>query len=107
MDDQLLALLEYDGVLTALAATPDGLVVGAAGLKGDDAEIVAAAGSTLLTSVYEAGASSGSLDVGSASVHLLRNHEVSLVVLAEAFAPHEALVPLMRETLDAVTSVFA
>jgi predicted regulator of Ras-like GTPase activity (Roadblock/LC7/MglB family) len=106
MDEQLVSLLDYEGVLSALATTPDGLVVGAAGLAGDDAEIVGAAGTTLLNTVEHAEEVSGSLDVGSAAVHLLRGNDVSLVLLTEAGVPHEELVPVMVVVLDLVVEAF-
>jgi predicted regulator of Ras-like GTPase activity (Roadblock/LC7/MglB family) len=107
MDDQLLSLLEYEGVLSALVTTPDGLVVAAAGIAGDDAEILGAAGSTLWTTVDEANEPDGSMDVGSASIHLVRGGELSIVVLTEPSVAHEALTPLMVESLDAIAGAIA
>lgn len=106
MDDQLLSLLDYEGVLSALATTPDGLVVAAAGLNGDDAEVVGAAGTTLLNTVEHADEKGGSLDVGSAAVHLVRGQDISLVVLTESLVVHERLMPIMEEVLDTVTEAF-
>lgn len=107
MDDQLLALLDYDGVLSALAATPDGLVVAAAGLRSDDAEIVGAAGSMLFSSADDAGRMSGTADIGSASIHLFRGAELSLVVLTEVSTPHDALGEVVGEALESASRMFA
>ncbi|MEX2426151.1 MAG: roadblock/LC7 domain-containing protein [Thermomicrobiaceae bacterium] len=107
MDDQLLGLLEYEGVLCALVTTPDGLIVAAAGIEGDDAEVIGAAGSTLWSTVDAANEPSGSLDVGSASIHLLRGGELSLVVLSDPSVPHESIIPLMAGALDNVSGVFS
>jgi predicted regulator of Ras-like GTPase activity (Roadblock/LC7/MglB family) len=107
MDDQLLKLLDYDGVLGVLATTPDGLVVAAVGVEGDDAEIVGAAGSTIEPAAIASGSRSGSIEVSSASVHLLRGDDLSLVALTETFVPHDALAEVMQERLDAVAGIFA
>ncbi len=107
MDDQLVSLLEYDGVLSALATTRDGLVVAASGLSGDDAEIVGAAGSMLFGSLAESPGESSAVSVGSSALHLMRDTELSLVVLTEAEVRHDLLAPLMEETLSGVTKWFA
>jgi predicted regulator of Ras-like GTPase activity (Roadblock/LC7/MglB family) len=107
MDDQLLALLDYQGVLGAVGATRDGLVIGAAGLSGDDAEVVGAAGSTLWSSIEEAGEESGMMEVDGAAIHLVPGSDIAVVVLAESEVPHDALVPIMKEALEALTGVFS
>jgi predicted regulator of Ras-like GTPase activity (Roadblock/LC7/MglB family) len=106
MDDELRGLLEYEGVLSALATSPDGLVVAAAGLSGDDAEILGAAGSMLVDSSVDSGDVSGWLDAGTGSVHLMRDTEVVLVLLTESTLPHDTLVPVMRESLNSLSAVF-
>ncbi len=104
MDDELLGLLEYDGVLSAVATSPDGLVVGTAGVTGDDAEILGAAGSLLFGPANKNGPDV--LNVGSGTVHVVRDDDVFLVVLSEATVPHEALEPVMLESLESLGSVF-
>ena len=106
MDDQLISLLDYEGVLTALATTPDGLVIAAAGLGGDDAEILGAAGATLFSGDGSGSEDHGMVEVGDGAVHLLRGEEFSLVVLTDSNVPHEALVGLMQESLESVAGAF-
>lgn len=104
MDDELIGLLEYDGVLGAVATSPDGLVVGAAGLTGDDAEILGAAGSLLFGPANGSGADM--LNVGSGAVHVVRDDEVYLVVLAESSVPHDAVETVMIEALGSLAEAF-
>jgi predicted regulator of Ras-like GTPase activity (Roadblock/LC7/MglB family) len=106
MDDQLISLLEYRGVLTALATTPDGLVIAAAGLGSDDAEVVGAAGATLFSSENNGDSTHGVIELDQGSMHVLRSEELSLVLLTEPDVPHEALVELMEESLSAVSGAF-
>ncbi len=105
MDDELLGLLEYDGILSAVATTPDGLVVAAAGLSGDDAEILGAAGSMLFDPSN--GNGTDVLDVATGTLHVSRGDEVSIVVLSEASVPHVALEPLLESALGEFGGVFA
>lgn len=101
-----MSLLEYNGVLTALATTPDGLVIAAAGLSSDDAEVVGAAGATLFSVADSGNASHGVVDVGEGAMHVLRGEELSLVVLTEPDVPHDVLYELMEHSLSSVSSAF-
>lgn len=107
MDEQLRDLLDYDGVLTAVASSEDGLVVGTAGLSGDDAEIVAAGGTTLLAELRERGEQSGYLDVAGGRLHVIRGAEISLLLLTEPTIHHEAIAGLMQESLEQVAGVLS
>lgn len=107
MDGELRALLNYDGVLSVVAASDDGLVVGTGGLNGDDAEVVAAGGTALLAALRERGEANGSMEVASGRLHVVRGNEISLLLLSEASVPHEAVVELMTETLEQVSGVLS
>jgi predicted regulator of Ras-like GTPase activity (Roadblock/LC7/MglB family) len=107
MDDQLLGMLEYRGVLSALATTPDGLVIAAAGLTGDDAEILGAAGAMMFNSIADKDVDGGSVEVGSGAVHLMADSDIWLVVLTEVDVPHNLLVDMMRDSLENVSEVLA
>ncbi len=100
MDKHLLGLLEYRDVLSAVAATWDGLVIAAAGLTGEDAEVVAAAGSALVGALGQEAGGSSALDIAGGAVHVATGEELMLVALTEASVPAELLAPVMRETLD-------
>jgi predicted regulator of Ras-like GTPase activity (Roadblock/LC7/MglB family) len=107
MDADMLALLEFDGVLTALATTSDGLVVAGAGLTGDDAEIVGASGSSIASRLDANSESSAHIRVGSAGLHVLAGTELSLVVLTEPYVAHSDLVPEMESRLESVSLAFS
>jgi predicted regulator of Ras-like GTPase activity (Roadblock/LC7/MglB family) len=107
MDNELLALLEFEGVLTVLATTADGLIVAGAGLTGDDAEIVGASGSSIASRLSETGEKSTSIVVGSGALHVVVGEELSLVVLAEEHVSHSALLPHMEERLEKVSRAFS
>jgi predicted regulator of Ras-like GTPase activity (Roadblock/LC7/MglB family) len=106
MDDALIALLDYKGVLTALATTPDGLVIAAAGLGGDDAEILGAAGATLISDQQFEESRYGSIDVEDGTIHVLRGDELSLVVLSEQQVPNDPLSAVMQTSFESVESAF-
>ena len=106
MDEELMKLLDYRGVLSALATTSDGLVVAAAGLSSDDAEIVGAAGASLWSSVSELGQESGSFELNEAALHLRQGTELSVVVLTELDVSHDALNPVLTETVESLAAVF-
>jgi predicted regulator of Ras-like GTPase activity (Roadblock/LC7/MglB family) len=99
MDEQLLALLEYRDVFGALVTTNDGLPVAAAGIQGEDTEVIAAAGTTLLRGLGREGERSLAVEIDGGQVHLLRGEDITLVVLTEPGVPHEALVEPMGEVL--------
>ena len=98
MEQELLALLNYQDVLGAVASTPDGLVVASAGFDMADAETVAAAGSALASG---AGAEDAALamDLEGGSLFLTRGDELMLVVLAEASVAQDALANVMTESV--------
>lgn len=101
MEQQLIALLDYQDVLGAVASTHDGLVVASAGLESFDAESVAAAGSALAS---EAGADDPALaiDLDGGSLFLTRTSELMLVVVAESTVPQEPLADVMIESVAAL-----
>jgi predicted regulator of Ras-like GTPase activity (Roadblock/LC7/MglB family) len=104
MDEQLMRLLAYQDVLGAIVSTFDGLPVAVAGVEGEDAEVVAAAGTALLRSATVANGRSLSIQVDDGQVHVLRGDEVVLVVVSEAEVPHDALVGPMDEVLRAISA---
>ncbi len=105
MNSELLELLNYKGVIGALASTPDGLVISAVGLGKDDAEIVGAASSTLWANIERRGESHGSAPVADGEIHLVIGDELALIALTEADVPHDQLSEVMSEQLERVTSV--
>jgi predicted regulator of Ras-like GTPase activity (Roadblock/LC7/MglB family) len=104
MEHHLESLLNYEGILGALATTPDGLVIAAAGLSGEDADIVAAAGTALLGEMDEESDQGCSLEIAGGVVHLVAGSEISLVLLTEADVPRDAVEEIMDETLSNVTA---
>jgi predicted regulator of Ras-like GTPase activity (Roadblock/LC7/MglB family) len=106
MDNDMLSLLEFEGVLSAHATTSDGLVIAGAGLSGDDAEVVGAAGSSIAGSLVDAGESSTVVQVGSGALHVVANRDLCVVVLSEPTVNHFALLPHVEERLESVTLVF-
>lgn len=107
MDEQLRQLLNYEGILSVVASSDDGLVVGTGGLNSDDAEVMAAGGTVLLSALRERGEPNGSLQVAGGRLHVVRGDEISLLLLSEESVPHEAIVELMNETLAEVTGVLS
>lgn len=107
MDEQLVSLLDYEGVLGVLATTSDGLVIAAAGLSGEDADVVAAAGTSLLASRDADDERGSSAEIAGGAIHLFAGTEISLVLLTEAGIPREAVVELMEDSLNEVGSALA
>ena len=107
MDEQLMALLEYEDLLGALLTTRGGLVIGAAGLTGDDAETVAAAGSMLLTSGAANGEPIASTDVPGGSLHVRWASELALIVLAAEGVAPDGVQRVMEPVLDRAAGEFA
>ena len=99
MNDDLDELLNYHDVLTAVVATPDGLLVLSAGLDGEDAEIVAAAGSVVAGALTTAEQSFASVDTEGGRLHVAVGDMVLLMVLTEETAPSEAGETVLRERL--------
>lgn len=99
MEDYLLDLLQYREILAAVATTADGLIVAAAGLAGDDAEVVAASGSALAQLVSQGGERRGAVEVPGGELHLLVGDDLMLVALTEAAAPEECLGEVMDQAL--------
>jgi predicted regulator of Ras-like GTPase activity (Roadblock/LC7/MglB family) len=94
MTDQLMSLLEFRVVLGALITTIDGLVVAHAGLSPEDADLIAAS-----SSVQPDGEPYSSDTTRGGTVHVLRGHDIRLVILSERSTPRESLMPLMHDHL--------
>lgn len=107
MDEQLVSLLNYEGVLGVLATTSDGLVIAAAGLSGEDADVVAAAGTSLLGAQDPDDEQGSSAEIAGGAIHLFAGPEISLVLLTETDIPREAVVELMDESLNEITAALA
>jgi predicted regulator of Ras-like GTPase activity (Roadblock/LC7/MglB family) len=90
-------LLDYQDVIAAVASTRDGLVVASAGLPDDDAESVAAAGTSLASAAEQREDSALAIDLDGGSVFLALGQEVLLLVLAEPDVAAEALATVMVE----------
>jgi predicted regulator of Ras-like GTPase activity (Roadblock/LC7/MglB family) len=101
MDEHLLRLLEFEGVLMVLVTTNDGLVVGTAGLTGDDADIIAAGGTSIaMADGSDIGTASVSVDGG--MLHVVRGEELSLILVSDEDVPFTAVEEPMRETFQQV-----
>jgi predicted regulator of Ras-like GTPase activity (Roadblock/LC7/MglB family) len=107
MDEHLLSLLNYEGILGAVATTRDGLVIAAAGLRGEDADVIAAAGSALMNTPDAGDGGGASIEVAGAAVHLLASNEVSLVLLTENDVARDDVIDMMDESLSSVAAALA
>ena len=102
MNERLLDMLEYRVVLGVLATSLDGLVVAHAGLGPDDAELLAAA------SAAQPNDDAYSFDTTRGGIlHVLRGHDIRLIVLTETGAPTQTIVDLMHEELQALEASIA
>lgn len=99
VETELLALLDYQRVLSAVASTHDGLVVSSVGIDTDDAEAVAAAGSAVIIQMGENGEARPMVELEDGSLHVGLGQELMLVVVAERDAPAEPLAAVMEEAL--------
>jgi len=95
MNDRLLDLLEYRVVLGALVTSLDGLVVAHAGLSPDDAEMLAAASATQPDDrIYSSDTTRGG------TLHVLRGHDIRLILLTETDVPVKLVADLMEQALS-------
>lgn len=99
MEEQLRRLIDYQGVLSAAATTADGLLVATAGLEGEDAELLAAAGSTMAKLLEHTEERAGSLAVGDGAIVLVMGDELMMVALTEETVQAEPLQAVMAEAL--------
>lgn len=104
MEDALLELLDYRDVLGAVASTTDGLVIAAAGMGDEDAEVVAAAGSALAKALSGAQEHDGDVSVRSGEIHVVVDRDLMLVTLTEPGTPGDRLRPVMHGALARVGS---
>lgn len=104
MEDLLLELLRYRGVLSIVATTGDGLVVATAGLDGADGEAVAAAGSSLATQLREQRAEQGEVATPPGTLHLVMGDDLMLAALCETGVAGEPLREAMREALERLSA---
>ncbi len=94
MRDQLMEMLEYRVVLGALVTTMDGLVITHAGLRPDDAEVLAAASSSQPDdNQYSSDKTRGG------TLHVLRGDDMRLILLTDSDAPQSAVTGLMSQRL--------
>lgn len=92
--DQLMQMLEYRVVIGALVTTIDGLVITHAGVSPDDAEMLAAASSSQSNdNEYSADTNNGG------TLHVLRGHDIRLILLTDIDAPQAAVTGLMSQHL--------
>ena len=102
MRDQLMQMLEYRVVLGALVTTMDGLVITHAGLRPEDAEMLAAASSSQPDdNQYSSDKTRGG------TLHVLRGNDVRLIVLTDSEAPQAAVTGLMSQHLGDLEEALA
>ena len=102
MNDQLMGLLEFRVVIGALVTTLDGLLVAQAGLSGEDAEVLAAASSSMPNdNAYSSDETRGG------SLHVLRGDDIRLILLTDSDAPQRAVTRLMSVQLSALEASLA
>lgn len=102
MSDVLMGMLEYRVVLGALVTTLDGLVVAHAGLSPDDAELLAAA-----SSAQPNDQPYSSDDTRGGTLHVLRGHDMRLVVLTDSATPQGPVTALMHQHLAQLEAALA
>ncbi|HUY99097.1 MAG TPA: roadblock/LC7 domain-containing protein [Thermomicrobiaceae bacterium] len=102
MEGVLIELLDYRDVLGAVATTTDGLVIAAVGIGDEDAEVVAAAGSTLGKVLARTQEQEGDVAVRSGEIHVVIDRDLMLVTLTEPGAAADRLRPMMRGALERV-----
>jgi len=102
MRDQLMQMLEYRVVLGALVTTMDGLVITHAGLRPDDAEVLAAASSSQPDDKrYSSNQTRGG------TLHILRGNDMRLILLTDSEAPRSAVTGLMSQRLADLEALLA
>lgn len=102
MNERLLDMLEYRVVLGVLVTSLDGLVVAHAGLGPEDAEMLAAASASQPNDdAYSSDTTRGGI------LHVLRGHDIRLIVLTEPDAPTAAIADMMQQGLLAVEESLA
>lgn len=105
MVEHLLALLNYQDILGVVASTTDGLVVAAAGVPSDDADVIAAASAAFARTLEESGARSGNFALSGGTVHLVLGDELMLVALTEPAVLSRRLSPLLADALGRIDGV--
>jgi predicted regulator of Ras-like GTPase activity (Roadblock/LC7/MglB family) len=87
----LTELIEHDAVLGAIAVTAEGLVMAAAGIEDDEAEMIGALGASLVgvaeRTIRRLGSSTGaqtvSVGTSEGTVQIWAKDEIALIVLTE------------------------
>jgi predicted regulator of Ras-like GTPase activity (Roadblock/LC7/MglB family) len=106
MDEQLLGVLNYEGVLGVVVTTLDGLVIAASGVDHADAEVVGAAGSSLVRlPATDDESDVRSIEAAGGMLHVLPGNDLTLILLTESSIPSEAVRHPMEETLKRVSEV--
>jgi predicted regulator of Ras-like GTPase activity (Roadblock/LC7/MglB family) len=90
VDDVLVELLRHEEVLGALAVSVEGLIIGSAGVSGEDAELAGALGAALVGATERTVRRLGAGDAGTVSIatsegmiHLRNGGEFALIVFSE------------------------
>ncbi|MGI8475577.1 MAG: roadblock/LC7 domain-containing protein [Thermomicrobiales bacterium] len=90
IQDVLSGLLQYEEILGALAVSVEGLVMGSAGIDGEDADMLAALGASLVgvaeRTMRRIGAGAPSvmcIGAGDGMVHIRGRDEVALIIISE------------------------
>lgn len=102
MENQLLELLEYRGVLGALTTSLDGLLVASVAVVTDDAELIAAS-----TTSHEDEGDTANLNYWTTSsehgaLHVARGREMRLIVLSEPGIDQDSIRELMTGQLQSI-----
>lgn len=113
MEDLLNDLLQYEEILGVIAVSVEGLVMGAAGVSGEDIDLAAALGASLVgvaertTRRMGAGAATGlSISTGDGVMHLRNGGEFALIVFSEncdSTLVNEACDDAMRRFADVLS----
>lgn len=115
VENMLAELLEYEEILGVIAVSVEGLVMGAAGVTGEDIDLAAALGASLVgaaertTRRLGAGVATGvSITTEEGMLHLRNGGEFALILFTEpceAVAVNEACDSVMQRFSDVLSPV--
>ncbi|CAN5365858.1 hypothetical protein BH23CHL1_BH23CHL1_23640 [soil metagenome] len=100
MENQLLELLEYRGVLGVLTTSLDGLLVASVAVATEDAELIAA--STANREDQSAIANYWMTSSENGALHVARGREMRLIVLSEPGIDQDSIRELMTGQLQSI-----
>ncbi|MBA2452595.1 MAG: hypothetical protein H0V47_05455 [Chloroflexia bacterium] len=100
MENQLLELLEYRGVLGVLTTSLDGLLVASVAVATEDAELIAASTANREDQSDIANYWTTSSETG--ALHVARGREMRLIVLSEPGIDQDSIRELMTGQLQSI-----